>query len=153
MERIWARLEPGLVKKHPTGMRIFFMIFGVVLFARFGVAEEKANDLSQHLWSERVLVLAAHDPDDPAMQTMVKRLKESAEGVKERNLVVYRVRTDDALARKWKLSAPFSLILIGKDGTEKFRSNKPVEVEMIFRTIDAMPMRMREIRESQDTAD
>lgn len=129
------------------------MISGVLLFASFGVAEEKPNDLSQHLWSERVLVLAAHDPDAPVMQTMMKRLEENAEGVKERNLVVYRVRNIDALARTWKLSAPFSLILIGKDGTEKVRSNKPVEVEMIFRTIDAMPMRMREIRESQDTAD
>lgn len=42
----------------------------------------------------------------------------------------------------------FTAILIGKDGSEKFRSSKPVTVEQLDRIIDAMPMRQDEMRRS-----
>jgi hypothetical protein len=40
----------------------------------------------------------------------------------------------------------FAVLLVGKDGTEKFRAGEPVPAEEIFRRIDAMPMRKREMR-------
>ncbi|MBC7972119.1 MAG: DUF4174 domain-containing protein [Verrucomicrobia bacterium] len=43
----------------------------------------------------------------------------------------------------------FAVILIGKDGTEKQRSQTPVDVAVLFRTIDAMPMRQQEMRSRQ----
>ena len=43
----------------------------------------------------------------------------------------------------------FTVVLVGKDGTEKFRAEEPVAAEEIFRRIDAMPMRRREMRESR----
>jgi hypothetical protein len=39
------------------------------------------------------------------------------------------------------------VILVGKDGTEKRRNAAPVTARSIFDTIDAMPMRQREMRE------
>jgi hypothetical protein len=130
-------------------MRPLRIIFGILIFANTVFAEHTPLDLAQHLWNERVLVLASTNSDSEEMRVMVARLEESAEGIKERKLVVYRVTNNEELARKLKLSAPFNLVLIGKDGTEKFRSSKPVEVEIIFQTIDAMPMRQREIREQK----
>ena len=41
----------------------------------------------------------------------------------------------------------FAAILVGKDGTEKFRSDEPVRPETLFALIDAMPMRRREVRD------
>lgn len=41
----------------------------------------------------------------------------------------------------------FCAILIGKDGTGKFRSPVPVRPGTLFELIDAMPMRRRERRE------
>ena len=41
----------------------------------------------------------------------------------------------------------FAVVLVGKDGGEKFRSTEPVEPEDLFDRIDAMPMRRREVRE------
>ena len=41
----------------------------------------------------------------------------------------------------------FKLLLIGKDGGEKYNSNKPVNINVIYELIDAMPMRKQEIEE------
>ena len=40
----------------------------------------------------------------------------------------------------------FQLLLIGKDGTVKLRSEKPVSISDIFGLIDSMPMRQQEMR-------
>ncbi len=42
----------------------------------------------------------------------------------------------------------FTLVLIGRDGGEKFRSEDPVSAEKLFERIDAMPMRQQEMRGS-----
>lgn len=41
----------------------------------------------------------------------------------------------------------FHLLLIGKDGGDKLESKEPVPKDRLFDTIDAMPMRLREMRE------
>ena len=41
----------------------------------------------------------------------------------------------------------FTVILIGKDGGEKLRSQTPVTMEMLTKLIDSMPMRQNEVRD------
>lgn len=41
----------------------------------------------------------------------------------------------------------FTVILVGKDGGEKFRSHNPVTIDKLTSTIDAMPMRQQEVRD------
>jgi len=41
----------------------------------------------------------------------------------------------------------FNLLLIGKDGDEKYNSKKPVSINVIYEVIDSMPMRKQEIKE------
>ena len=43
----------------------------------------------------------------------------------------------------------FLVILLGKDGGEKIRSNKPVTLEMLTEIIDAMPMRQDEMKQQK----
>ena len=42
----------------------------------------------------------------------------------------------------------FRVVLVGKDGTEKRRDPEPVTARSLFDTIDAMPMRQREMRQN-----
>ncbi len=60
--------------------------------------------------------------------------------------------TDAAVERLYdRFNVPsdaFRVVLVGKDGTEKRRDAEPVTARSIFDTIDAMPMRQREMRES-----
>lgn len=55
----------------------------------------------------------------------------------------------DALRRRFRVDnqAPFTVILIGKDGKEKLRDSKPVAAGTLFELIDSMPMRQQEARE------
>ena len=60
---------------------------------------------------------------------------------------------DEATARELRTrfdvqENDFCVILVGKDGTEKMRSASPVEMEDIFKRIDSMPMRKREMDET-----
>ncbi len=41
----------------------------------------------------------------------------------------------------------FTVILLGKDGGEKFRSHTPVAIDQLTRIVDAMPMRQQEMRD------
>ena len=43
----------------------------------------------------------------------------------------------------------FTLVLIGRDGGEKFRSYKLVSAKTIFDRVDAMPMRIQEIKSNR----
>jgi hypothetical protein len=43
----------------------------------------------------------------------------------------------------------FAVILVGKDGTEKQRSQTSIDLAVLFRTIDAMPMRQQEMNSHQ----
>lgn len=124
------------------------IFFGLLVFAypAFASSDDPPDDLSQHSWSHRVLLLAAAQSDEPALLKMSEWLSENVDGVRERDLVVYRLKPDDLLAKRWQMSGAFTLLLIGKDGTEKLRTSHAVDLSVVFDTIDAMPMRRREMR-------
>jgi len=83
--------------------------------------------------------------------------------LKERNVAVIWVPslTDSqpASIEKWRgLRSTFhvdarryTVILVGKDGGEKFRSHAPITIETLEALIDAMPMRQREMRDGRRT--
>jgi hypothetical protein len=63
---------------------------------------------------------------------------------------VVRVRSQSEREARSRFNvAPqdFQVILVGKDGTAKRRESNPIQPEVIFNEIDAMPMRQREMRE------
>jgi len=102
-------------------------------------------------WERRVLLLAAPGADDAGLIAQRRALAGWDEAAHERDLAVVTVIGDrvsgvsDAagvLRRRYRLPAGrFVAILIGKDGGEKLRSTKPIDVEVLAETIDAMPMR------------
>jgi hypothetical protein len=58
--------------------------------------------------------------------------------------------TAEAVRRQLNVPEPqFAVVLIGKDGTEKIRTHEPLPVDKLYATIDAMPMRQREIGEKK----
>ena len=58
--------------------------------------------------------------------------------------------TTDTLATKYGLDGKeFTILLLGKDGEIKERRTRPVEPREFFDCIDAMPLRIREVRESR----
>ena len=91
------------------------------------------------------------------------RFEDARDGLQEREITVYRVFEEgESLGPEGPISAAearqlrerfgpegaFTVVLVGKDTTEKLRRSDVLSTGELFETIDAMPMRQREMRES-----
>lgn len=116
-------------------------------------------------WKNRI-VLVFNQEDKRPMEQQIARFQEKSAGMQDRDLIVFRITEDKVIGPKSlygakaakkiraKYSAEddkFTVILIGKDGTEKLRQYEILSTDKLFATIDAMPMRRREMR--QDDGD
>jgi hypothetical protein len=122
-----------------------------------------------HRWEHRLLFVFA-PPDTAARARQEDAFEGQAAGFRDRDLLLVtlngyadgilqegpgtpaRPLTEAAVRRLYDhFGVPadaFRVILVGKDGTEKRRDAEPVAARSIFDTIDAMPMRQREMRDS-----
>lgn len=118
--------------------------------------------MEDYLWEKRVVIVFAPSGHHPAFTQQNFHLADAPDGITARDLVVWRVIDRQYVSvdeeRKAQLSTPpfyeyfqvssddFAFVLLGKDGTEKLRSDVPVTRDELFRIIDAMPMRQREMQ-------
>ncbi len=94
-----------------------------------------------------------------ALQTQLSLLRSHEAELKERDVVVMFVpEVPDArdasssqgpnLREQFGVEPnQFTVLLVGKDGGEKFRFRAPVTIEKLDALIDAMPMRQQEVRD------
>ena len=120
------------------------------------------NPILKHQWEERVLIVTASSPTNIGYKSQQQLLTEGKKGMKERNLVIYRLYSDhwvdpnqemlsqedaDAIYDAYGIEkGTFSVVLIGKDGGVKMRKDDLVSTREIFQLIDSMPMRQQEMR-------
>ena len=110
-------------------------------------------------WEHRLLIFNGEDENATRQKALAL---DSQTGYLERNLLVIHLEEDTAtvvvgetaaipeseLFRK-RFAMPddaFEVVLVGKDGGVKERRKAVFETEELFGIIDAMPMRMREMR-------
>ncbi len=69
-------------------------------------------------------------------------------GMRERDLIFKVVTSNELLYKKYKVDSQtdFTIILVGKDGSEKLRTHKLLTTKKLFAIIDAMPMRRDEMQ-------
>jgi hypothetical protein len=104
--------------------------------------------LTQVQPSYRELLLFGKSQAD--FQIQLNLLTQDSVGMAERDLIVTIIE-DEALKKNYQVQAnQFTVILIGKDGGEKFRSTKPLQLKDIFKIIDSMPMRQAEMKSQKN---
>ncbi len=120
-------------------------------------------DLDQYRWKNRLLFLFSPSSEVPAYQSLNQELNRNFDGVRDRDLLVFRILEQGPSAMDSQEISPqgaenlrrrfgvnqgtFTTVLVGKDGGVKlFRSGR-VSLTAIFALIDSMPMRQREMRE------
>ena len=139
----------------------------IAIFITIGVTDIKAQSsdnfsLEDYKWKNRILLVFSPNTYNSDYRDQMKSLQSFKGGVQERDLEVFyaldqsspttkgQVLSDDAtvnLQNRFDVSsADFAVILIGKDGTEKLRTQEALSMEKLFDTIDAMPMRKLEIK-------
>ncbi|MDP9573072.1 DUF4174 domain-containing protein [Agrobacterium cavarae] len=116
------------------------------------------NSLSDLTWKKRVIIVFA-DAGDKRLERQVKILTDQRPELEERDLVVISVVNEEAsiaFGNVAELAAAelrdeagvkkgsFQVILVGKDGGIKLRSDTVVPEVELFDVIDRMPMRQAE---------
>jgi hypothetical protein len=124
---------------------------------------EGTIDLSAYQWKSRLLFVFAPSEDDARYRDLRKELRDQEDKIIDRDLLVFHVFED---GESWFGDSPidrqsaaqlrdrfsvtpgqFTVVLVGKDGGEKFREPNEVNMAEIFSLIDSMPMRQREMLE------
>lgn len=84
-------------------------------------------------------------------QQQLELLNKSAEGIKERAIEIRVIEKGSPLFKKYQVDgSQYTVILVGKDGLEKFRGNRIIESDQLFSIIDAMPMRRSEMKKKNE---
>jgi hypothetical protein len=110
-------------------------------------------------------VLIFAPSSDSQFHEQIRILEASVAGLRERDVLVVPILVQQEAPHGQDLGAmtpgeqekarrrfhvsrnEFTVILLGKDGGEKLRSHVPLTFEQLATTIDAMPMRQKEMRE------
>lgn len=149
---------------------LWFLLFTAMVgfksvFCGKGIAE-MGFDLASYHWKNRVIIISAPSTENEKYRIQRGELDNRTEGVLDRDLLVLDLfdneqsrmgdlfLTYDDVSKLKKLFGlkpdQFQIILIGKDGTIKLRSDKPVPASKLFRLIDTMPMRKEEMRRNNN---
>ena len=120
-------------------------------------------DLGHYRWKNRLLFLFSPSPEVPAYQSLSQELTRNLDGVRDRDLLVFRILEQGPsvmdsqeispqgainLRRRFGVNqGTFTAVLVGKDGGVKLQRPGPVSLSDIFALIDSMPMRQREMQE------
>jgi hypothetical protein len=135
------------------------MILAVVTSLAAGPAA--SYDLSEHQWRHRLLFLVAPDDDDPLLAAQQRIIEMRRDAVSDRDIRVFRLYREQGFVEDMELPiravtsvreqlgvTPEDrlLILIGKDGGVKRRTELDTDLRDVFLQIDAMPMRRDEMR-------
>ena len=122
---------------------------------------QEALILENYLWKNRIVILFAPHDSSVLLRKQYATLKSDFRGLKERDLLLIRVVSDQVegeefsrgadeaqqLRRQYQIADnAFCVVLIGKDGSEKIRSNDIVSRDELYAVIDAMPMRRQEMK-------
>lgn len=122
--------------------------------------KNEMKKLSDYQWKNR-LVLVQSDSQE---STEIEALREARAGIDDRDIVWFVNTGSDLVSNQSTISSSVEkevtgllkksradqrVLLIGKDGGIKSREST-LDLDAIFRRIDAMPMRMREMRSDKN---
>ncbi len=121
--------------------------------------------LSDYQWQNRILLVFAPSTDSSQYRQQMQVWQADEAGTGNRDLKLVQIlgtgesqvdgrslnsASVEKLREQFGITPEeFAVILVGKDGTEKQRSQTPLDLAGLFRTIDAMPMRQQEMRSRQ----
>lgn len=120
-----------------------------------------AQNLSEHLWKERVVLVYTDDQSSERFSKQLDELKSDMEGLDDRKLVLYSI-TPMHFRKGWEKGewksrngsldkfregeGNFEVVLLGLDGRVKLRQDQLLKRDRLYNTIDRMPMRQRELK-------
>ena len=113
-------------------------------------AQDPTRTPAAYRGRNRVLLVFAASGRDPGYVAQRQLWEREQAGFADRDLVILPVfataRRSTPLAGKYGVPpGRFTVVLVGKDGHEAFRAERPVATGELYARIDAMPMRRAEM--------
>ena len=108
------------------------------------------DELATYRDEKRVLLVFAPSAEDERYMAQKRGLEACQADLQDRDLSVFYLLLSDAAPLYEHFGVredSFTVVLVGKDGTEKGRYDSLVQPDDLFGTIDQLPMRCREMAE------
>ena len=141
-------------------MKHFKLLIIIIMFTGFQ-STISAQDLSEHLWKDRVVLVYTEDQASERFIKQLDELKSDMKGLDDRKLVLYSL-TPTHIRKGWEdgewevrnrslnkfreVEGNFEVVLLGLDGRVKLRQDQLLKRDKLYNTIDRMPMRQRELK-------
>jgi hypothetical protein len=143
----------------------YLLLFTVTVFS-MSCSQAQIKDLSDFQWENRLLIIYTISNSPSTLENQLVQIKKATKDFAARDLKVIILQiekvkiwnslashqlTYDQITEDLNISADQSYqnLLIGKDGGVKLRQASPISNQELFNTIDAMPMRQREMRDGK----
>lgn len=118
-----------------------------------------SQNIETHQWEHRVIVIHANENNHKLAKVQFSLFQKKKQKLIDRKIVLYKCIADTCTFYSWE-QAPkrfrtdktiqgFSVVLIGLDGGEKYKSNNLEKPDVFLDLIDTMPMRRQELRTQQ----
>ncbi len=127
-----------------------------------GLSLQQSNPLNEYQWQNRLILVFNDSDSEVQAQKQLDKFAGLTPELQERDLLIFRIddsqvsngldsKVTDIEAASLRKSfdidiEEFAVLLIGKDGGVKLRSEQVVSSQELFALIDGMPMRRSEIR-------
>jgi hypothetical protein len=121
------------------------MPIALLALSLISIWSPQTPDLQHFQWKKRILLLFAPAAGDGRLKEQTDLIEANRPGFEERDLITFIIPEQSPLRAHFHVdSKAFTVILLGKDGTEKLRQQSVLDTEKLFRLIDSMPMRRAE---------
>lgn len=125
------------------------LIFALALVPGVASAEPAPASVKPYHDKNRIVLVAGPLTGDAHVAAQRQIFEAHKAGFKERDLLYFEALGEKGAPARSELHLDgkhFTVLLIGKDGEVKVKSDKPLTAESLFATIDAMPMRKEEMK-------
>jgi hypothetical protein len=143
-----------------------YIKISIALFIIFNAGVASSQNIESHRWKNRLVLIVTNDTVNKNYNKQIEEFNKHLEGIEERKIVVYHITPEKFKSglsdEKWQVAktdydkyketdSQMEIILLGLDGGVKLREAEFLSCKKLFGTIDAMPMRIQEMRRNKNS--
>lgn len=129
------------------------------------VQRVRSINIDDYQWKNRPVFVFAPSEGGNRYNAQLRQFQGRGDGLEDRDIVLFLLpmqgnrsvdgsslsnEASDFLWERFQVPREqFAVLLVGKDGGVKLRSDEPVSAQRLFDLIDSMPMRQQEMRRSR----
>lgn len=143
-----------------------YIKIGVTLLVMLNYGIASTQNFDRYRWENRLVLILVDDTDNKIYSNQIEEFNNHLQGIKDRKIEVYQISPEKFKRglsdEKWqvaktnygiykKTDGQIEIVLLGLDGGVKIRATEFLSCKKLFTAIDAMPMRIQEMKRSKNS--